>query len=124
MTDADSAEIARLALLAALDYERERELAAERLGCRVAILDRLVEAARNPGTPDAPDEGGSGRKLPIPEIEPWPMLVAGADLLQELSATILLYVVIDRAAADALALWIVHTHAVEAAMVSPRLAIT
>jgi putative DNA primase/helicase len=50
--------------------------------------------------------------------------VDGADLLDELAKTVRRYVVVDDAVADAVALWIVHSHAIDAAMVSPRLAIT
>src|SRR5262249_36186770 len=42
----DDAEIERLARLSALDYERQRKEAAEKLGVRTNILDRLVEAER------------------------------------------------------------------------------
>jgi hypothetical protein len=55
----DSAEIARLAELSPLAYEREPDAAAERLGCRVSILDRLVNAERGNG--GAADTGGRGR---------------------------------------------------------------
>jgi Protein of unknown function (DUF3631) len=121
MTDAEKAEIARLAALPPLDYEREREPAAERLGCRVGILDQLVEDAR---TTQNQLGSGQGRPLLITEVEPWPEPVAGTDLLNELSTTIRRYVVIDEHAADSIALWVVHTFALEAAYVSPRLAIT
>jgi hypothetical protein len=124
MADSDRAEIARLAALPLLDYEREREAVAERLGCRVAVLDQLVEAARSSAEPEAPGASRRGRTLAIPDIEPWPMPVDGAALLAELSTAILRYVVIERPAADAVALWIVHSHAIDSAMVSPRLAIT
>ena len=39
-------EIARLAALSDVEYERERKTAAERLGVRAQILDRLVQAER------------------------------------------------------------------------------
>jgi putative DNA primase/helicase len=121
MSDNDDVEIARLAALSPLDYERERETAAKRLGCRPAILDRLVETKRGSGAPGA---GGSGRALAIPEIVPWPEPVNGPTLLDEIAATIRRHVVVDATAAEAAALWVVHTHALEAAYVSPRFAIT
>jgi putative DNA primase/helicase len=121
MSDDDGAEIARLAALPQLQYEREREAAAERLGCPVGILNKLIEAVR---ATQHPPPGGQGRPLLVTAVEPWPEPVAGADLLNELSTTIRRYVVIDDHAADSIALWIVHTFALEAAYVSPRLAIT
>ena len=39
-------EIARLAALSLLAYEQEREAAAQRLACRVSVLDKLVAEAR------------------------------------------------------------------------------
>jgi putative DNA primase/helicase len=57
----DEAEIARLAKLRALQYDRERQAAAERLGCRVATLDEAVADARSEG--GAVDSSGRGRPL-------------------------------------------------------------
>src|SRR5262249_13455525 len=45
----DDAEIARLAQLPALAYERERKEAAKRLGCRESTLDKLIFAKRGGG---------------------------------------------------------------------------
>lgn len=53
----------------AAQYERERDAAAEKLKCRVPILDRLVAAAR--GRNEA-DTSGSGQPLMLADIEPWP----------------------------------------------------
>jgi phage/plasmid primase-like uncharacterized protein len=43
-SQADNAEIARLARLPPLSYDRERDAAANRLGCRVGTLDEQVKA--------------------------------------------------------------------------------
>jgi len=43
----DDAEIARLAALPPVTYDRERKEAAEALGVRVSLLDRMVSEARN-----------------------------------------------------------------------------
>jgi hypothetical protein len=53
------AEIVRLAYLGLVDYEREREPAAEKLQVRVGILDELVKAAR----PHDEVPPGQGRPL-------------------------------------------------------------
>ena len=42
----DQKEIVRLAALTKLAYDREREMASMRLGCRTAVLDELVESER------------------------------------------------------------------------------
>src|SRR5450759_2306063 len=57
-------------------------------------------------------------------LEPWSELVDGANLLNSLTAAIRQYVVLDDGAAEAVALWVLHTHALEAFLISPRLAIT
>src|SRR5213592_1758891 len=46
VNNADEEAIAALAALPPLEYERQRELQAVKLGCRVGMLDRLVEARR------------------------------------------------------------------------------
>ena len=55
---------------------------------------------------------------------PWPEPVDGEILLDELTAAIRQYVVLEDGAAEAIALWIVHTHGLDAFVISPRLAIT
>src|SRR5262249_6702500 len=117
---AADAEICRLARLAALEYERARKEAAERLGIRASILDRLVTAERA----KFGDDGKQGRELILPDPEPWPQVVDGAELLNELSASIRRHVVMHDHAADTTALWVVHTFLVDCFCISPRLAIT
>jgi putative DNA primase/helicase len=114
----DDAEIARLAALPALQYEREREVAAESLGWRVSILDRLVAAAR---AGNAAETGGQGQALVLSDIEPWPEPVDGGQLLDDIVAEIGRYVVLDTAAAHGVALWAVIDHAFEQFFIFPRL---
>jgi hypothetical protein len=116
-----TAEIARLAALPPLQYDRDREAAAKRLGCRASTLDKLVAECRGESKTDT---GGHGRPIVKADVEPWPDPVNGAALLDELAQTIRRHVVLEQTGADAVALWVVHTHAVDAAYVSPRLAIT
>lgn len=115
-----AAEIDRLAKLAPLEYERQRKAAAERLDVRASILDRLVAAERLKFATD----GKQGRALSLPEAQPWPQAVDGADLLNELSAGIRRHVVMHDHAADTAALWAVHTYLFDCFGISPRLAIT
>src|SRR5262249_57797228 len=53
--------------------------------------------------------------------EPWPGRVDGWDALDELAKGVRRFVVLDDAARDAAALWILHTHAHDAAAISPIL---
>jgi putative DNA primase/helicase len=118
--EAADAQISRLAKLATLDYEHQRKEAAERLDIRAAILDRLVLSERA----KYQDDGKQGRALSLPAPEPWPESVNGADLLDELSASIRRHVVMQDHAADTAGLWVVHTYLVDWFATSPRLAIT
>jgi hypothetical protein len=115
----DNAEITRLGMLPPLQYERERETAAKRLGCRAVILDRLVASAHEKGV-----GAGQGRPVDLHEPEPWPDSVDGAALLNALTATIQRYVVLGGAEADAAALWALSVHAFDAFPIFPRLFVT
>jgi hypothetical protein len=109
-------EIERLANLNLIEYERQREDAGKRLCLRLHVLDQLVQQAREQGE-DNP-QGlliDSGR---------WPEPVNGAVLLNEITAAIRRYVLLEKNAAEATALWVIHTHAIDAFAISPRLAIT
>jgi putative DNA primase/helicase len=115
--ESDAEEIARLVKLSPLEYDREREQAAKKLGCRSTTLDALVKAAR----PDEVSVSRQGRPITLPEVEPWGEPVAGARLLDELSDTISTYVIVSKEQADAIALWCVHAHAHDISDVSPHL---
>lgn len=109
-------ELTRLAGLDAVSYERERKAAADLLEVRASVLDKVVETRRKGGQ----ETGG----LFLEDPDPWPEEVNGAELLDELAAAVRRYVSLPAGAAEAVALWVVHSHANEAADVSPILAIT
>ncbi len=78
--------------------------------------------------PDAPAASSDrtatqGRALQFETVEPWPDPVDGAVLLDEIAATIGRYVVVVDGAREAVALWTLHTYALDAAEVTPRLGI-
>jgi putative DNA primase/helicase len=112
------AEIARLAGLSAVQYEKERKAAAERLGFRASTLDKLVEAERGSDPSDK-----QGRPISFPEPEPWPEAVTGAELLDGIAEAIRRHVVLPEHARDTSALWVMHTYLIEQFLVSPRLGI-
>jgi hypothetical protein len=111
------AEIKRLAALTPVQYERERKAAAEKLGLRAAVLDKLVQAER----PE--DESKQGRAISFPEPEPWPEPVDGAALSDSIAEAIRRYVVLSDHSRDATALWILHSYLIDCFLVSPRLAV-
>jgi putative DNA primase/helicase len=112
------AEIARLAALSPVEYEQQRKDAAEQLGMRASILDKLVRAER----PD--DDNKQGGAIDLPEPEPWPEPVNGALLLSNIADAIRDYVVMSDAARDTTALWSLHSYLLDQSLVTPRLAIS
>ena len=116
----DDAEIRRLAALSPLNYDRERTTVADRLGVRAGTLDASVRAARAATT----DTKGQGRALELPEPDPWPHSVNGVALLADLTTAVRRYLIMEEGAAEAVALWVIHSHALDAFTVSPRLAVT
>jgi hypothetical protein len=91
-------EVARLARLSTLEYDRQREEAAERLGVRVGTLDKAVWKQRA----SADNDDGA---LPHWKIEPSPEPVDGAKLLNNLRQVFRRYIVLPKGADVALALW-------------------
>jgi putative DNA primase/helicase len=118
------AELERLARLSAVEYERARKAAAERLEVRASMLDKLVAAKRAELGLDAEDTKGQGRSVKFVEPEPWSDPVAGTELLDELSEALGRYVVMSDHARVRVALWVVHAHLVGRLDISPRLSIT
>lgn len=100
----------RLAGLKRPQYEQVRVSEAQTLGVRVTELDRAVAEARKNDKPL------------FPAIEPWPTPVNGAALLDELTTAIRQYLILPPYGAEIVALWIVHAHAHDAAVISPILA--
>jgi hypothetical protein len=115
----ENAEVARLAALPPMEYDRERKSAANNLSIKVSTLDNLV-AARRPKH-DSP-QPGSGSAILFEEIEPWPTPVDGPQLFGEVVAALKRHVVFpmdDHAVA--VALWVFHAHALSKAVHSPLL---
>lgn len=114
----DERAIAALAALSLTAYDRVREGEAAKLGVRVATLDAEVKRRR---AVDVNENADSGRAFTIEAPEPWEAPVDGASLLTDLAASVSQHVVLPKGAADAVALWVVHAHAHDAAQVSPLL---
>jgi hypothetical protein len=118
----DDAELLRLARLPTIEYERARADAAKRLGCRAAMLDRVVGAKRAELGLDR-DDGKQGRPIEFAVPEPWPDPVDGSALLDDLAAALGSYVVMSDHQRAAVALWVMHAYLLDRLMISPRLAI-
>ena len=108
-----------LAMLTRVEYDRVRESEAEKLGIRLPTLDEEVRKRR----PQS-DGKGNGTEILFPELEPWTQPVNAAEWLYAVRAEINRYLALPPFAAEALALWVLHTHALDAFGISPRLGIT
>ena len=112
--------LAWLASLPPLEYDRRRKEEADNLGVRAETLDseiarlRAGEAAGN----------GTGNAVDLSDPEPWPHEVNGAGLLDFLVRTIRRHAILPTGAPEAVALWVLHAHAHDAATISPILVIT
>ena len=111
-----SPTIDELAALPLLEYDRKREETAKTLGVRTSTLDNEVKKAR---------AGFKDTAAPtfFPEVEPWDQQIDGAELLNEAQKILLRYMVFPDHAVVAVVLWIIHTHAHDAARISALLAI-
>jgi Protein of unknown function (DUF3631) len=107
----DHGEIERLARLSTLEYDRQREQAAKRLGVRVGTLDKAVRKQRA----SADNDDGA---LPHWKIEPSPEPGDGAKLLNNLRQVFRRYIVLPKGADVALALWTLHAWTYDAGEIS------
>jgi hypothetical protein len=117
-------EIERLATLEVIDYETSRTDAAKRLRVRAQVLDREVGKKRRELGLEAEDDAGQGRVVKIEDVLPWADAIEGDRVATGLAASLKKYVVLSDAAADVIALWILHTWLVDKFIVTPRLAVT
>lgn len=116
--DNGQATFARLAALSPVEYDRVREAEAKALGARASTLDTEVKKLREAGSSTAT---GNGAAVLFDDPAPWPDPVDGAAVLNELAATFPRFLVLPDGAADAMALWVLHAHAHDAFLHSPRL---
>jgi putative DNA primase/helicase len=97
LPQADDEVIARLAKLKPLEYDRVRVAEAKALKVQVKTLDGMVKAEREANNQD---------DSPFADIEPWHEPIAPAQLLDELTSTILRFIVLDIYQAQVAALWV------------------
>ncbi len=103
--------IARLAKLHPLEYEKIREVEAEKLGLkRVTELDKAVATARKQSAED---------KQPFAEIEPYHDPINPAQLLDGISETIRRFIVLDKHQSDIATLWVAASWFINQIKVAP-----
>jgi hypothetical protein len=106
----DESEVARLAALNPIEYDRQRVKAAKALGIRGDTLDKMVKAARGESDKASNGGGGGGTAVEFPDIEPWPARVDGAALLNDLAASVRMFMSLPEHADFAIALWTLASH--------------
>ncbi len=106
----------RLANLPTLEYEKVRAKEAKCLSIRVAALDAEVENARGRTT--------KTKEEVFPTIEPWPHEIDGAELLDEIQATINRFIICDDQTVIAATLWVALTWLVDYVDIMPIAVIT
>jgi putative DNA primase/helicase len=118
-------EIERLAALEPFAYEAARAEAAKRLSVRPSALDTEVKRVRKRLRLDKQkdDDSGQGRPVTVAEVVPWHEPVDGDRLATMLSCAIRSHVSMSDAAADAVALWCLHTWCFDTFHITPRLAV-
>jgi hypothetical protein len=114
-------EVLRLARLAKVQYDTERTEVANQLGIRVQTLDEIVNKLRPRVIID--DDDAQGSRIEFEICEPWPDAVAGEQLIAGMVKAIRQHVIVSEHQALAVALWVIHTHALEVAEHTPRLQI-
>ena len=112
--------VAGLATMDELDYDRSRKAIAQGFGIRVSELDALVKKEKRNDGLQFPDEG-QGAGVFFVDPAPWGHKVEGVEILGELKGIFERFIVLPDFAATTLALWVMHTHAFDAARISPFL---
>lgn len=105
-------EVARLARLSTLEYDRQREEAAKRLGVRVGTLDKAVWKKRAL----ADNDDGA---LPHWKVEPSSEPVDATALLNNLRQVFRRFIFLPKGADIALPLWVLHAWTYDAGDISP-----
>lgn len=118
-TESDAETFARLAALSPAEYDRVRKNEAAALRIQLTTLDSEVEKLREKTGGDL-----QGCAVNLPDVEPWPDTVNGAEVLSAVSSRVSQYIALPPGAADILALWGAHTHCFDCFDVTPRLNFT
>jgi len=108
-----------LSKLSRVEYQRERNGVAKRLGIRVTILDAEIAARQ----PKAENKSGQGREIKWVERKPWDEPVEGAVLIDDIISFLRRYVIMSEPDLMSVALWVLASYAFEEFFIFPRLLI-
>jgi putative DNA primase/helicase len=111
-----TATIQKLATLSTVDYERTRVDTAKALGVRKSALDAEVRKAKQ--------QSNTYCNLPFEEIEPWPDSVDLAELLTDITNTILRFIACKPEVAQTAALWLTMSWFINDIDIAPLAIIT
>jgi len=103
-----------------------RETAVKKLA-RLKVVGspaRLIDAALGTDSSQEKEDRLQGQAVTLQNADPYPDPVTGDQLLQELEKVFGQFLKLPAGAAEAMALWVVHTYALEAANISPILCLT
>ncbi len=122
---------ARILELAALDdthFQLIKEKEAKDLdppkGLKVSWLEKRVNEARKAAKEaekNDPEKAPKNKPKSISTVEPWPEAVSGVELIGELKATFKRHMVMTAEQALTSGLWVLHTHTIDVAEISPFL---
>ncbi len=96
----------------------------ERLGAKAAPANVVSNSPQNNATAAEASDDSKSSKWFLFRPNPWAEPVNGSELFNEISVELSRRAVFPSGGADAATLWAVHTHALSAAFISPRLALT
>jgi len=106
----------RLAALPPIEYDKVREEEAKALGTRVSTLDKEVEAERK-----LLEQDGSDQNSIVSDVDEWPEVIQGGQLLSELESIYRQYTILPDGAAVALSLWTLGTYCFDAFRIYPMI---
>lgn len=111
------AQIAELAKLPALDYDKVRQETSNNMSIRVTTLDDEVKKLRVSQTNDVTQQV-------VEDLEVWESSVDGSELLNIIEATLNRHVVLPKHCSTAIALWIMGSYCMDSWRVWSKLLIT
>jgi len=106
----------RLAALPPIEYDKVREEEAKVIGIRVSTLDKEVEAERK-----LLEEEGADQNSIVSDVDQWPEVIQGDQLLSELESIYRQYTILPDGAAVVLSLWTLGTYCFDAFRIYPMI---